>query len=80
LFPATVSDLQISPLEIVYQKNGYGQDATVIKQYDNFEDFVKKGSFLWAYPAILRRGDSFQFLIFTDLPNYNPAIYQRPVN
>jgi hypothetical protein len=80
LFPATVSDLQISPLEIVYQKNGYGQDATVIKQYDNFEDFVKKGSFLWAYPAILRRGDSFQLLIFTDLPNYNPAIYQRPVN
>jgi hypothetical protein len=80
LFPSTVSNITMSPKEIEYFKNGYNQDATVIKDYDNFEDFVKKGSFLWAYPTILRTGDAVQLLIFTDLPKYNPAIYQRPAN
>ncbi|HYM93860.1 MAG TPA: hypothetical protein VET23_06960, partial [Chitinophagaceae bacterium] len=80
LFPSTVSNITMSPKEIETLKNGYNQEVTLIKDYDNFEDFVKNGSFLWAYPTILRTGDAVQLLIFTDLPNYNPAIYQKVTN
>ncbi|HEY6063868.1 MAG TPA: hypothetical protein VIV35_09680 [Chitinophagaceae bacterium] len=77
IYGSTVSNPGLNPLKYDTWQNGFNQEFSTIKQYDNFEDFIRQGSFVWAFPTIMRKGDAIELIIVKELPNYNPALYNK---